>query len=94
MDKRSGCPYARARRFRPELERLLESLRGGPGTGKKRIRAWTADRDTLAVEMKRLLTGAAFEGRAVDERRARLLIDRAEDLLEEVRAAVASLPTP
>jgi hypothetical protein len=53
------------------LERALERL--------------TADRDAVAVAIRRLLEAAAFDGRRVDERHAERLIRQGEKLLERAR---------
>ena len=51
------------------------------------LQAFTAHRDELAAQMKAVLSGATFEGLAVDERQAWRLIGEAENLLARVHNA-------
>jgi hypothetical protein len=50
-----------------------------------RIARWTAERNRIAVRMRALLNASAFGGVPINERQARRLIDRADDLLGRVR---------
>jgi hypothetical protein len=49
------------------------------------IAALTAQRDTLASQIKGLLNAAAFDGQALNEQQAKSLIDQGESLLEQAR---------
>jgi hypothetical protein len=55
---------------------------------------WTARRDALAGQMKAMLEGAAFGGRAINERQAQSLIVQAGALLAESALFAAHVPAP
>jgi hypothetical protein len=46
-----------------------------------KIAAWTSQRDSLAGQIKSMLEGAEFDGKAIDEQQAKHIISDAEDLL-------------
>lgn len=56
-----------------------------------RIANWRARRDSIAGQMRALLEGAAFAGQPIGEEQAERLIDRGQDLLEEVTSCAADL---
>src|SRR5205085_1312503 len=55
-----------------------------------RIASLTSDRDALAGTIKSALTGAAFNGRELDEHQAQSLIRKANDLLASAAAEAAA----
>jgi len=55
------------------------------------IAAWTSQRDGIASQMKSLLRTAAFDNEAIDGKTASLLVDQANDLLEQVNQPVKQL---
>ncbi len=56
-----------------------------------KIATFTAQRDTIAAEMRAMLNGAAFKDDVFDEVTARQLINHAEALLEEVSRCAANV---
>ena len=60
-------------------------------TLEQEIQEWTTERDTIAAQMKAMLEGAAFGGRAIDENQAKSLISQAQRLISQASSAASSL---
>lgn len=72
--------------------RALASNDGGDSTYntlENQIASFTSTRDTLAGKIKTMLSAAAFEGKALNEQKAKNLISDAQNLLDQVHAAAA-----
>jgi hypothetical protein len=54
------------------------------------IQSLTAQRDTLASQMRAALNAAAFDGQALDEQQAKAMIDQADALLAQAQALSAA----
>ena len=52
-----------------------------------KLLTWTAERNTLATQMKALLNGSAFHGAAITEQGAKALTAQANTLIDTVVAA-------
>jgi len=55
------------------------------------IKSWTNQRDLLGAQIKAVLEGAEFEGKAIDEQQAQKLISQAEALLANASNVVNEL---
>jgi hypothetical protein len=55
-----------------------------------RIASWTAQRDALATQIKKLLSQAQFSGLAINEQNAKQLISLSQSLLDQASACAAS----
>jgi len=55
------------------------------------IELWTAQRDTIASQMRDMLEEAAFSGQALDEGAAKALIQQANTLISAANAAAAAI---
>jgi hypothetical protein len=56
-----------------------------------KIADWHERRDAIAGQMRSMLEGAAFAGKAINESKARRLISQGQDLLQEVTSCAANL---
>ncbi len=79
------------------LEASTKALAGGSATNdtaytsmEDAISALTAARDTLAGEIKAALSGAAFDGQALNEQQAKDWIAQAQGLIDQAHALAAS----
>ena len=66
--------------------RALQSTSTNDSTFTKleaQLATWTAQRDSLAAQMKALLEGVEFGGQAINEKQARSLIAQADSLIEQ-----------
>src|SRR5262249_7176422 len=73
----------------------LKSTDAGDGTYtslEAMIAQWTANRDTLATQIKAMLAAAAFSGQPINEQQAKSLIDQAQALIDQVQTFAAALP--
>jgi hypothetical protein len=55
------------------------------------IETWTAQRNTIASQMRDILEAAAFDGQSLDEGAAKSLIDQANALVNAANAAAAAI---
>jgi hypothetical protein len=60
-------------------------------TLEQEIRGWTATRDAIAGQMKAMLEGAAFGGKAINEKQAKSLISQAQSLIDQVSSVAGTL---
>ena len=55
------------------------------------IASWTAQRDSIASQIKEMLEGAEFDGRSINEQQAKALIAQGQTLLRQAAATASSL---
>jgi hypothetical protein len=71
----------------------IESETAGEVTYKNlenQIASWTAQRDDLTAQIKSMLEGAEFNGKAIDEQEANEVISRGQALLDQVSACTSN----